>query len=380
MGDAKMLDMKPILDRFSVTLEQLAERADISPERVTQLLSGEDASLGELRRIASALKTSISDLVPQGEIYKQANLMFRRYVPKENIIDDRSIHHISQKIENSFHLIGEVRSRNKWSEYFKIEVEDYETADALSERFREIFFDGDLVGPLIELPEIVVRDMDVLLFVLNLPHIDGASAYIDGQPFVFVSSRFRPRMLFTLAHEVGHLLAHQADEGGFAILDWLEDCDPPSHKGNLAEAFANTFASCLLLPAAGVGVALKKIREIATVEHDKVGDIELLYLSRIFGTSFESAARRCEDLKLLPQGGAHALYREVRRKFGSPEKRAELLKLPQRPEIDFPIIPDRLLVSAIHKIKSGSVSIGKASAILGISISDILAAHAQAQN
>ena len=136
----------------------------------------------------------------------------------------------------------------------------------------------------------------------------------------------------------------------------------------------------MLLPAAGVGVTLKKIRELAKIEQDQIGDIELNFLSRVFGTSFEVAARRCEDLKLLPRGGARALYELIRKEYGSPEKRAQYLKLPPRPEIDFPIVPERLLISAIERIKSGAVSIGKASAMLGISISDIVSAHARVQH
>lgn len=371
-----MIDLRSLLHRFETTPEQLADRAKLSHERVRQLLEGGEASLAELRSIASALNVNLSDLVPQGSRYQKVNLMFRRQVPKGKPIDEVAIDRLSKKIENTFGILGELEGGLAWIEQFVVETESYEVAESCAEKFRHVFYGGDLVSPLLRLPEIIVRDLDVLLFVVNLPHIDGASAYIDGQPFIFVSSRFPPRMLFTLAHEMGHLIAHKGDPHGFATLDWLTEDDGSSEDRKLAEAFANAFASCLLLPASGVGVALRKIREIAQLEEDQMGDIELLYLSRIFGTSFEVAARRCEDLKLLPRGGARSLYEEISKRFGSPEKRAALLKLPPRPDVYFPVLPERLLTLAIEKINSGAVSLGRASAVLGISISDILAAHA----
>ena len=375
-----MIDLQSLLDRFKLTPEQFAERANLSYDRVSELLSGEDASLAELRSIASAFKITLSDLISPSDKYQRINLMFRRDIPKERLVDEISIDRLTKKIENSIEILGTEGDRLLWKDYFVVHEESYVVAERCAERFREIFFGGDTVSPLLKLPEIVVRDLEVVLFVVQQTYIDGASACIDGQPFVFVSSRFPPRMLFTLAHEVGHLISHKGDPGGFATLDWPSEDNDSSQNGKSAEAFANTFASCLLLPAAGVGVTLKKIRELAKIEQDQIGDIELIFLSRIFGTSFQVAARRCEDLKVLPRGGAHALYEKIRKEYGSPEKRAQDLKLPPRPEIDFPIVPERLLISAIERIKSGAISIGKASAILGISISDIVSAHARVQH
>lgn len=375
-----MIDLQSLLDRFKLTPEQFVERANLSYDRVSELLSGEDASLAELRSIASAFKITLSDLISPGNKYQRINLMFRRDIPKERLVDEISIDRLTKKIENSIEILGTEGDRFLWKDYFVVHEESYEVAERCAERFREIFFGGDTVSPLLKLPEIVVRDLEVVLFVVQQTYIDGASACIDGQPFIFVSSRFPPRMLFTLAHEVGHLISHKGDPEGFATLDWPSEDDGSSQNRKSAEAFANAFASCLLLPAAGVGVTLKKIRELAKIEQDQIGDIELNFLSRVFGTSFEVAARRCEDLKLLPRGGARALYELIRKEYGSPEKRAQYLKLPPRPEIDFPIVPERLLISAIERIKSGAVSIGKASAMLGISISDIVSAHARVQH
>jgi Zn-dependent peptidase ImmA (M78 family) len=218
--------------------------------------------------------------------------------------------------------------------------------------------------------------MQIPLFTLDTPNVDGASAFLDGQAFIFVSSRFPPRMLFTLAHELGHLIASGPSERGFAVMDPVGRTGKASRGRPVAELFADTFAGCLLLPAAGVGIALKKVRELLKVAADAIGDVELLYLSRIFGVSFQVAARRCEDLGLLPVGGAKSIYDFLRREFGSPEKRAELLHLPARPEVKFPVVSERLLRACIEKVRTGDLSLGRASMILGLSSSEIVAANA----
>ena len=134
-------------------------------------------------------------------------------------------------------------------------------------------------------------------------------------------------------------------------------------SANLEGRWSGThaFASNLLLPKAGVGIALRKIREIHQIHQDAVGDIEILYLGRLFGVSFQVSARRCEDLGLLPSGGALSLYEQIKKEFVNPEKRAEQLGLPPRPEIKFPTLPRQVLEGAIKKVRTGEVSIGRAS-------------------
>ena len=186
-------------------------------------------------------------------------------------------------------------------------------------------------------------------------------------------------MLFTLAHELGHLVALRPVPEDRVVLDVASDIERLHPATLRQERFADSFATCLLLPRRGVGIALKQIRALTKAEGDALGDVELLYLARIFSVSFEVAARRCEDLGLLPPGGAFSLYAAIRRQFGSPERRADSLGLPPRGEIEFPILPPRLLDEAIKRINEGSISIGRASMALNLSIPDIVAMRSERQ-
>src|SRR5208283_158809 len=138
-----------------------------------------------------------------------------------------------------------------WTGRFSRERGDYAEAEANAAVFRSLFFGGDELGPVLSLPKVAASAMGILVFVIRNSKIDGASAFIEGLPFVFVSDRFAPRMLFTLAHEIGHLVAHHDPTASFAIVD-SETEYLGKKRNNKVEFYAHVFASCLLMPARGV--------------------------------------------------------------------------------------------------------------------------------
>lgn len=93
--------------------------------------------------------------------------------------------------------------------------------------------------------------------------------------------------------------------------------------------------------------------------------------------SFEVAARRCEQLELLPEGGAISLTEVLKKDYGSPERRAESLGLPPRPAVVIPKISDNLLRPLLDRIEADEVSIGWAAERFGLSIDEIYEAHAR---
>src|SRR5205814_2738148 len=125
------------------------------------------------------------------------------------------------------------------------------------------------------------------------------------------------------------------------------DIDFPKFGGRKNErgAFAQRFAECLLLPPAGMGVALREIRRSLEVATDAIGDIELIYLARIFGVPFEVAARRCQEEHLIPRGGARALIEFVNDSFGGEQQRATQLGIPSGPIFQLVPLPAAALTA-----------------------------------
>ncbi len=371
--DIAMSHIIAALHAYEKGLTDLSVRTGVSEDRLRALSNGADPSMREVRALSGTLKISLADLAPQPTEYHRANVLFRGLAMRKRIPEETLTDTLSRKMGYSLELL---QNRAGSMPFWKQEFLDLPEAspEAFAFHFRQLFCGGDQVSPLFSLPLLLVNGLNIMVFVVNSAHLEGASAFLGGVPFIFVASRFSARMLFTCAHELGHLLAHHDPEKDFAVID--SSAETSSDSATSAERFAHAFASALLIPRAGVGIALKKIRAIAKVpDESPIGDIELLYLARIFGVSFEAAARRCEDLHLVPRGASASLNEKVKEQHGSAEKKADALGLPPRATIVFPPLPRTLLSSVVQKIRNGELSIGRASMMLGLSVADLLAAN-----
>lgn len=366
---AEILQKYPVDDRFTI-------QTGISLERLLAIQRGSSATVGEAEKIAKALKIDLRELASASTNTGQIDFFFRDAQHKSDFMVATKL---SSRIASSIKLLPEREIAGPWwlGQFLKNEL-SFETAEENARTFRRLFANDDQLGPLLRLPEITVNTAGVLLFLIGSERIDGASTFVDGIPYIFLANRFPPRMLFTLAHEIGHLIVQEDIRTPSLNVDTI--AERKKSAKNVLEFSAHCFASALLMPSRGVGITLQQIRAHNRSEGQELGDLEISFLARIYGVSFYVAARRCEDLKLLPRGGAASLEHALRRKFGSAEKRGELAHLPPRPEISFPVVPEPLLVSAIEKIRAGDISIGKASEALGISVLDLLKVNAPTVN
>jgi Zn-dependent peptidase ImmA (M78 family) len=352
---------------------KLGAASGIGVPRLKELAIGAEPTMAEIRALALALKVTPADLLSTNK-QDQVDFLFRDTAAKSDLT---MVSKLSNRITSSLDLLPERDVAGPWwLGQFNRASHDLSSAEQNASRFRTLFFNDNQVSPFLHLPALASNTLGILVFLLRLKGIDGASAIFSGIPFIFLAEQFRPRMLFTLAHEIGHIIAHHEPGQAFAVVDL--SAERPRKRKNAIESYAHAFASAVLMPARGVAIALERIRAIGERGGEPIGDIELLFLSRIFGVSFYAAARRCEDLDLLPRGGAASLDHAIRKSFGSPEKRAEALGVPPRPEVDFPRLPEPLLASAIERIRAGEISIGRASEVLGFSISDLIDANVPA--
>jgi len=356
------------IKKSGFSINEFSKVTNIAVSRLNELIVGSnEPTMSEVRKIAKALKVPTDFLVTKPRKYEEISVLFRQGLKTES--DKIKADKISYIIGNTFSLLNDYQY-NSFHEFFPPFENTFTNARILATKFRQIYYNGDFFIPLLNLPTLVSEELKCILFIIDLGSgTDGASAIIDKIPFIFISPRFQPRMLFTLAHELAHILSHHNSESNFAKID--KEVNGVKRNKYNDEGFANAFASELLMPEEGVGATLKTIRKGLGVT-GPIGDVELIYLSRIYGVSFDVAAKRCEDLKLLPVGGAISLSDNLKKLHGSAEKRAKELDIPDRPEVVFPKIPSSLVNSAINKINSGEISIGQVSEILSVSISDIM--------
>ncbi|HLX93887.1 MAG TPA: XRE family transcriptional regulator [Puia sp.] len=346
----------------------LAKRSGLDTDRINSIRRGEsEPTMTEVRKLSKALKAPIEFLLSKGGRFPELSILFRKSYQKKSF--QYKVDKIAYLIGNAFLILEGESFEAVLPEQLPRVENTYSNARLLAGKFREFYCDGDFIEPLLHLPRIIAEDFKWMLFVTDLGNdTDGASAVVNKIPFIFVASRFEPRMLFTLAHELAHIIAHHGSQEDFITIDSEIEVGRNRTKD---EAFANAFASELLMPEEGVGFTLKSIRKSLNRSGD-LSDMDLIYLSRIYGVSFDVAAKRCEDLRLLPSGGAISLSEEIRKDFGNAEKRAKGLNIKERPKPYFPKVSPILLDAAIRKIHVGKMSIGKVSEVLSIPMAEIL--------
>jgi Zn-dependent peptidase ImmA (M78 family)/transcriptional regulator with XRE-family HTH domain len=125
----------------------------------------------------------------------------------------------------------------------KFDIADFATlsdddVESYAEKARRALGIGD--GPISDLTLLLENHGCSVAYVTLAPGMDGISAWISGRPFILISDKaYSARARFDLAHELGHVLLHQA-----LSQDELESKD----MLRLVEDQANLFASCFLLP------------------------------------------------------------------------------------------------------------------------------------
>jgi Zn-dependent peptidase ImmA (M78 family) len=366
-----MSKVSVFLSNLNLSADEIAVKARLPSERVRSILQGGDVSLADLRALARGLRVPLRNFAGDAAANSDLAMLFRSTASPR---PDLGVEHAASFVQAALSILPPRTEPPEWLSRFDPSNETYEEAARLAETFRAFFTPDRPDDPLLHLPDIIANQGSVILGQLETSKFEGASVIADGYAFIFVSPRFSGRMLFTLAHEIGHLIAHHRSQRA-VVFDRATQIGGRRYR-NTSEAFVDTFASVLLMPTHGVAVALREIRSALRVAARTLGDVEILYLARLYGVSFEVAARRCEDLELLPSGGARSLVDYLREHHRGAEKRADALGLPVRPKVSIPRVSFNLLRVAAEKVKDGTASLGWVTDRLGCTVNDIYAANA----
>ena len=103
----------------------------------------------------------------------------------------------------------------------------------------------------------------------------GFCLYDDTFPLIYVNNSVKTRQIFTLFHELGHLLFHTSGINAQGI----EPVEEMTHQGWQVEVVCNRFAAEFLLPAARLR---KEMRGRIPNEETAIGIAEKYHISREF--------------------------------------------------------------------------------------------------
>lgn len=175
-------------------------------------------------------------------------------------------------------------------------------------------------------------------------------------PFILINADvIRPRAMFTLAHELGHVLAVDGSE---------IKIDEDLRGNNDEERLANAFAAALLMPERGINSLIE--------EHGRDAKcLAMMILS--FGVSFESLIYRLHNLQVINAAGRDALKNAglhgLLRALGDTEESAMLLAARERPPRK---PPHHLTTRCISGIWDGTISAAPLAGLLDVETDELV--------
>jgi Zn-dependent peptidase ImmA (M78 family)/transcriptional regulator with XRE-family HTH domain len=132
--------------------------------------------------------------------------------------------------------------------------------------------------------------VDVLIEDFRSDGLIGAAITDETFPFIFVNaSQTGPRALFTLAHELAHVLLQDGE---------VLTLDADLSSRNEQERFANAFAATYLMPEVTVRTMI--------LNHGRSVDA-LALMMKTFGVSYESLVYRLHNLRIINAKGRDTL-------------------------------------------------------------------------
>jgi Zn-dependent peptidase ImmA (M78 family) len=124
----------------------------------------------------------------------------------------------------------------------------------------------------------------------------GFTVKKDNDIIIFTNSCSRlSREIFTLAHEIGHVILHLMDDNSF--IDDNMTINGRSTDGKEQEA--NYFAACLLMPADDVDRFIDL--EIQNFHEKGLSAMDIARIMSEFNVSFDMALNRLESLNVIDQ-------------------------------------------------------------------------------
>jgi Zn-dependent peptidase ImmA (M78 family)/transcriptional regulator with XRE-family HTH domain len=360
--------IRELREKAGVQSQALAERLGIDPSAMSNIERGKRAvKTSELASIASFLGVSPLAILSSDSLMSQLPVAARATNSEGTsgsvVARLTALAELHQLLSDSEQELG----AKPWlDEVPAVNVDDWlRSGEELARWARQSVLPPTDSGPLdrfSELAEAVERNLGVDVMVEEFParEILGASITDRRFPFILVN-RNQPisRALFTLAHELGHVLS---GDGGEAIT--LDVTLMPHTK---PEMFANAFAASFLMP-------LSSVQE--EIDMYGVTSKALARMVSRFGVSFESLVYRLHNL-----GRISAVTRDRLQSQGLPavlldlsddERRRALGRQGMRPERR---PPGLLTLRTLAGYQAGVVSVRPLAGLLDRDPDELLEAY-----
>lgn len=344
--------------------QELAASLGLDPSAMSNIENGKrSVKSGELATIASVLGVSplaiLSDDSFLGDLPVAARSPHEPASASAALARLRALAELHQVLSD--HGVGGPRSALE--ELPTVDLDDWlQSADKVSGWARDHYF--PMMGLLpkdrfADLAEAIERNfgVDVMVEDYSPGEILGACITDHRFPLILVNrDQSISRALFTLAHELGHVLSGEGEQAMTLDINLTEHTAP--------EMFANAFAASFLMPTSNVQ---------AIIDQERITSKGLARMVTEFGVSFESLVYRLHNL-----GYISAAQRDQLRSRGWPavladldpeERRRALGRQGMSPERR---PPGLLVMRTLQGYQQGVVSVRPLAGLLGLDPDELL--------
>lgn len=353
--------IRDLRERAEMQSQQLAAKVGIDPSAMSNIERGKrSVKTDELARIADALGVSPLAILSPDSLLARMPVAARVQVAQ--LSDGSAVKRLTALAE-----LNEVLSEGGMPPTHKLTdvppadtVRWLETAIELADWARQrLEVDAPSPDRFSNLAEAIENRLGIDVMVESYSREDFAGASITDWTFPFIlvnEDQPTTRALFTLAHELGHVLSKGGailtlDANLTALTNW--------------ERFANAFAANFLMPEAHVNAIVKK-------QGREVGSLATMLVE--FGVSFESLVYRLHNLALINAAGRDQLkargWTGVLNELDDTSRRKALLdSMGSLPEHRAPgLLSDRVF----HGYQQGVVSVRPLAGLLHLDADGLL--------
>ena len=272
---------------LNLTQKDLAIHLDVgSPQIISQIERGErEVKAWELAKLSKALFVDVSDLLATEKQAVEQPVLWRVLPLSEQAIKEARFLKRCKEYAALEDLSGTTRRRQFPQKEVDPHTVNFRDAARLADVIRTEFALG--ARPAASLEKTLEDQFGVKIWYEHLDEGSAAATIGDFGPAILMNRAEAPwRRNYNFAHELFHLITWNS----IPARQLQED----QTLWDSIEKVANSFASCLLLPADSVSV---EIEERAV--NDQLEDTDLIEIARKFDISTEALLFRLLNLRLI---------------------------------------------------------------------------------
>lgn len=343
-----------------LTQQEVADALSLARTTVTALEKGERrVRPDEIISMAGLFGRSVSDLVGSREQISDFAVQFRtaigavgsRQGQKEMAHAVQEFQRLCEDFLYLENLNGSALHQNYIPEYSINSASPEDAAEDVASAERNRLGLGD--GPVLNLREVLENDVAMRVFSMKLPsRVAGIFSFTQELGGCIAVNYQHPgeRRRWSMAHEYGHFLTSRF-HSEISILGAYR-------RVPAQERFADAFAGCFLMPAAGLR------RRFNEMSHAAAGEVTMADVVRIadyYFVSIEAVTLRLEELRLLPGG----TWDRLRDRGFRVREAQEQLGLSLRNDGD-QLLPLRYQFLAIRSYEDGQLTEGELARLLRV--------------